>query len=265
MNQSNITIPVVAPFAWDVMLEYLQSRLIADQEYIKNGCYYRQHLNTWLNISFDAKQQVLMIHHDAHLVDHNDLIKRCQQLFAPEQETTAIYHHLTQHLPIPSDFIGFRPLGSWDRFELCIRTIIGQQVSVKAAQTLMQRLKDRCGAINATAIANAQLDQMGMPGKRVQTMQYFASQVEQKKLNLDQNWSQLRGQLLALPGIGPWTCDYLGIRMGRDEDAFPASDLGLIRSAGAETTRELLKQAESWQPYRAYAACYLWAGHQTQP
>ena len=263
MNQHNITIPVVKPFPWQVMLEYLQSRLIADQEYIKNRRYYRQHGNSWLNIRFDEQQQQLIIDHEPQITDHNDLIKRCQQLFAPEQDTAIVYQHLKQHLPIDQSFLGFRPLGCWDRFELCIRTIIGQQVSVKAAQTLMQRLKDRCGAITATAIANAQLDQMGMPGRRVHTLQYFARQVEQQHLNLHQAWAELRQQLLALPGIGPWTCDYLGIRMGRDADAFPASDLGLIRSAGVNTADELLKLAEAWQPHRAYAACFLWAGNTT--
>ena len=260
MSIAEITLPVLQPFTWDKMLNYLQSRLIAGEESIENGYYHRKHQGDTIRITYDVQQEVLVIHHDKALNDAQDLIERCQQLFAPQESTEKIYQHLSQSLPIDSGFIGFRPLGCWDRFELCIRTIIGQQVSVKAAQTLMQRLLQRCGSISAAAVANTTLDNIGMPGRRVQTMQNFAQAVDQQQLDLDQDWPSLRADLLALPGIGPWTCDYLAIRLGRDNDAFPASDLGLIRAAGADSAKALLQLAEQWRPYRAYAACFLWAG-----
>jgi DNA-3-methyladenine glycosylase II len=78
-------------------------------------------------------------------------------------------------------------------------------------------------------------------------------------VDFSQPWSQVETALQTLPGFGPWTRAYLAIRLGRDRDAFPASDIGLIRAANVTTPAELLALAEAWRPWRAYAAVYLWA------
>ena len=72
-------------------------------------------------------------------------------------------------------------------------------------------------------------------------------------------WPQVEAALKALPGFGPWTRGYLAIRLGRDPDAFPETDLGLIRAAQVDSPEQLLALADGWRPYRAYAATYLWA------
>jgi 3-methyladenine DNA glycosylase/8-oxoguanine DNA glycosylase len=154
---------------------------------------------------------------------------------------------------------GLRPLGAWSGFELCVRTVIGQQVSVAAARTLMRRLVERCGEVTPECVAGANLQQIGMPGTRVATIQTFAQAVAESRVTLDAPWAQLEAQLKALPGFGPWTRGYLAIRLGRQADAFPETDLGLIRAANVQTAAALLKLAEAWRPYRAYAATYLWA------
>jgi 3-methyladenine DNA glycosylase/8-oxoguanine DNA glycosylase len=82
--------------------------------------------------------------------------------------------------------------------------------------------------------------------------------VKEGSVDLDGSWSDINGALAELPGFGPWTRTYLAIRLGREADAFPASDIGLLRATGASTPAELLQLAESWRPFRAYAAAYLW-------
>jgi len=155
--------------------------------------------------------------------------------------------------------MGFRPLGCWDPFELCLRTIIGQQVTVAAANTIMRRLVERCGQLTPEAVITADLTNMGMPGARVAALITLATAIVDDDLDLSMPWPELRSALLKLRGVGPWTCGYLAIRLGMDDDAFPETDVGLIRAAKAESAQALLAGAEQWRPYRAYAAVGLWA------
>jgi len=97
-----------------------------------------------------------------------------------------------------------------------------------------------------------------MPGRRVAAIQGFAAAVRDARVDLASDWSELDRALEALPGFGPWTRGYLGIRLGRDPDAFPAGDAGLRRAAGARDAKALEKIAEPWRPHRALAATYLW-------
>ena len=90
-----------------------------------------------------------------------------------------------------------------------------------------------------------------MPRKRAQTIQTIAKAVRDKQIDLE------RDDLTRLPGIGPWTAQYIAMRLG-NRDAFPAGDLVLRRNAGNLTERELFKRAEAWRPFRAYAAMSLW-------
>jgi 3-methyladenine DNA glycosylase/8-oxoguanine DNA glycosylase len=183
-------------------------------------------------------------------------------LFAVDHDASAVTKDLRRD-PILRARIaaapGMRPLGAWSPFELCVRTIIGQQVTVAAAGTLMRRLVDRCGEVTPSSVIGADLANMGMPGKRVETIRTLARAVLEQRVEFDSPWLALDAALKTLPGFGPWTRTYLAIRLGREPDAFPETDLGLIRAAGAASAAELLQQAEHWRPWRAYAATYLWA------
>jgi 3-methyladenine DNA glycosylase/8-oxoguanine DNA glycosylase len=153
---------------------------------------------------------------------------------------------------------GLRPLGAWSPFELCVRTLLGQQVTVAAAGTLMRRLVARCGALEPAAVASADLGALGMPGRRAASVRTLAAAVAERRVDLEAPWPELEEALHALPGFGPWTRAYLGIRLGRDPDAFPDGDVGLQRAAGVGSARELAALAERWRPFRAIAATYLW-------
>ena len=98
-----------------------------------------------------------------------------------------------------------------------------------------------------------------MPGARVATLITLASAIADGDLDLSMPWPELKEALLKLRGIGPWTCGYLAIRLGMDDDAFPDTDVGLIRAAKVDSAKTLLASTEPWRPFRAYAAVGLWA------
>jgi DNA-3-methyladenine glycosylase II len=254
-------LPVRAPFPWPHLLEYIAHRLTPQFERIESDSYLRTLGKQTITVSFDAKAAEVV-------VDASGRVKAAQalgnvsRLLNVEHDAQHVHEHLRRSPvlePRISKVPGMRPLGAWSPFELCVRTILGQQVTVAAARTLMQRFVQRCGSITPECIVAADLTNMGMPGKRVDAIRSFARAVLEQRVDFDQPWAQLEAALKALPGFGPWTRAYLAIRLGRDTDAFPETDVGLIRAANVGSASELLKLAESWRPYRAYAAIYLWA------
>jgi len=164
---------------------------------------------------------------------------------------------------------GIRVPGAVDGFELAVRAILGQQVSVAAAHTLAGRLVERCGKPltvargglthafpDAAAIADADLDGLGLTGGRIRTLRALARAVADDGLVIDPiaDRDDVRKRLLALPGVGPWTADYIAMRALGDPDAFPATDLVIARALGTSGAA----RAERWRPWRAYAAMHLW-------
>ena len=168
-------------------------------------------------------------------------------------ETSPLFKERVRRVP------GMRPLGAWSPFELCVRTVLGQQVTVVAAATLMRRWMERCGEMLPHAVLSADLAKIGMPAKRVDTIRALAQAILEHEVDLEAPWPQLDSQLQRVPGFGPWTRAYLAIRLGREPDALPASDLGLIRAAQVDSPKALSQLAQGWRPYRSYAATYLWA------
>ncbi|PRY00511.1 DNA-3-methyladenine glycosylase 2 [Allonocardiopsis opalescens] len=164
---------------------------------------------------------------------------------------------------------GLRVPGAYDGFELAVRAVLGQQVSVAAARTLAGRLVAATGTPlpepvgtlthvfpTADALAGADLDHVGLTGARRRTLRALAEAVADGGLHLDSgaDVAATTAALEELPGIGPWTSGYIAMRALRDPDAFPGTDLVLRRameSAGITTT-------EPWRPWRAYAALHLW-------
>jgi len=254
-----IELQVVQPFPWQQLLHYLSFRLVPEFESVENNHYQRVYRDGLVRVTYDEARGLLQIKSDLPEGQLDDVIVRVSRIFRPQLCTKIIYQQLLPHLPALAKTMGFRPLGCWDPFELCLRTIIGQQVTVAAANTIMARLIQRCGQLTPEAVIAADLTNMGMPGARVTTLITLASAIDDGELDLSRPWSELRDALIKLRGIGPWTCGYLAIRLGMDDDAFPETDVGLIRSAKADSAKALLASAEQWRPYRAYAAVGLWA------
>lgn len=155
---------------------------------------------------------------------------------------------------------GLRVPGCWDGFELAVRAMLGQQVTVKGATTLAGRLVERFGPPRAEILAEANLAVIGLPKARAETIRGFARAVADGRIRFDAAISstEMMGRMCELPGIGPWTANYIAMRALADPDAFPAADLGLLKAAGLTSERRLSERAEAWRPWRSYAAMYLW-------
>jgi AraC family transcriptional regulator of adaptative response / DNA-3-methyladenine glycosylase II len=168
--------------------------------------------------------------------------------------------------------------GAVDGFEIAVRAIIGQQISVAAARTIAGRIAARLGqplpaAVGGLhvafprpeALASAAFDGLGMPASRGATLVSLARAVCDGRLELsaDADRDEVRAALLAIPGIGPWTAAYVAMRALGDTDALPASDLVLRQvlgnGAGSVSARAVEEQARHWSPWRAYAVVHLWA------
>ena len=182
-----------------------------------------------------------------------DTVTRLRHLFDVAADMGQIEAHLGQ---FPALGIrrnpGLRLPGCWDAFELIIRAILGQQVSVKGAATLSARLVERFGPPTAVALADADVGLIGLPKQRAACIRAAAQAMLNGQLSLD------AASLEAVKGIGPWTAQYVLMRALHDSDAFPASDLVLMKKSGHLTSRSLTAEAETWRPYRAYAAMHLW-------
>ena len=256
---STIELQAVQPFPWRQLLQYLSFRLVPGFESIEENHYQRLYSDGLVRVTYNESSGLLQIKSDLPVSQFDDVVARVSRIFRPQLCTQAIYKQLLPHLPVLAKTMGFRPLGCWDPFELCLRTIIGQQVTVAAANTIMGRLIERCGRLTPEAVIAADLTNMGMPGARVATLITLASAIADGDLDLSMPWPELKEALLKLRGIGPWTCGYLAIRLGMDDDAFPDTDVGLIRAAKVDSAKTLLASAEPWLPFRAYAAVGLWA------
>jgi AraC family transcriptional regulator of adaptative response / DNA-3-methyladenine glycosylase II len=166
---------------------------------------------------------------------------------------------------------GIRVPGCWSGFELAVRAIVGQQVSVAGARTVTTRLVEKFGDSvsipgqpalthafpTPAALARAVGGDWGMPEARADAIRGLARAVQAGKLELeaDADPREVRERLMALPGIGPWTAEYIAMRALRDPDAFPFSDLVVKREMKKLGTAIDLA---AWRPWRAYATLYLW-------
>jgi AraC family transcriptional regulator of adaptative response / DNA-3-methyladenine glycosylase II len=170
---------------------------------------------------------------------------------------------------------GLRIPGMWDPFECAVRAVLGQQVSVAAGRTLAARLVARIGQPIAgdddrlthlfpspASMAVADLDGLGITGARVRALQTLAGAVMTGAVDFAAPAEEVAAALVALPGFGPWTAQYVALRALGEPDAFPAGDLVLRRMASPNRTlltpRALDDRAERWRPWRGYATLHLW-------
>jgi AraC family transcriptional regulator of adaptative response / DNA-3-methyladenine glycosylase II len=170
---------------------------------------------------------------------------------------------------------GLRIPGMWDPFECAVRAVLGQQVSVAAGRTLAARVVARIGHPIAggedglthlfpspAAMAVADLDGLGITGARVRALQALAEAVTRGTVDFGLPAEEVAAALVALPGFGPWTAQYVALRALGEPDAFPVGDLVLRRMASPNgaplTPRALEERAERWRPWRGYATLHLW-------
>lgn len=212
--------------------------------------------------------------------------QRLRELFDLDADPLRIAGHLATDPLLAADVArapGLRMPGAWDRFELALRAVLGQQVSVVGASTLSGRLAERFGdavvtpfeGLHRTAVAPdvlaraelADIAAIGMPQARAHTIRELARFAVAGGLRMAPGTTcdEAVARLDALPGIGPWTAHYVAMRGLRHPDAFPAGDLGLRKALGVlehSTTvpseAALCRRSDAWRPWRAYAAIHLW-------
>lgn len=163
---------------------------------------------------------------------------------------------------------GIRTPGAWDPFELSVRAVLGQQISVAAATTIAGRVAERWGTPvaetgglarlfpTASQLADAPLEEAGIIAARANTLRLLARAVRDGALVFDGGSTAAR--LRSIPGIGDWTTQYILMRALNEPDAFPSGDLVLRRMAGDCSARDLDRRSQAWRPWRAYAVMLLW-------
>ena len=238
------------PFDWNAILAFLRPRTIAGLETIEDAAYARGAVR----VTHDAVGNAIVV---------NDKTEagRVGKIFDVDADIDSIERHFARDAtlgPLVRAHRGIRVPGSWDSFEMAIRAIVGQQISVAGATTLMARIATRHG-ITPESLMRARANP-GMPQARWNSIRGLARAVARGDITFARGATldESIDRLTAMPGIGPWTAHYIAMRALREPDAFPHSDLGLRKAAGMISDRELLARAEAWRPYRSYATMLLW-------
>ena len=272
------------PLAWSEMLRFLQDRVLAGVECIAGRAYLRtvslgKHRG-WLCAEPLAGQNALTVEVSTSLVPVlAPLLGRLRDLFDLNARPDIIAAHLGADAllgPALRRCPGLRVPGAFSGFELAVRAILGQQVSVRAASTLAGRLSAALGeplltpwpglsrlsptAQRLAAADVAELTALGITRRRAESLRALASAVAAGRLPLDPGPMPEKtiDRLQEIPGIGAWTAHYIAMRAGRWPDAFPHDDLGLKKATGEVSGRGVRHLAEAWRPWRAYAAMHLW-------
>lgn len=278
------------PYDWDNMLAFLQAHAIAGVEVVNDGSYLRtiesEGAAGSIAVVHLPKQQSLEVTIlFPKVTSLPAIVGRVRRLFDLAANIDTIDQHLSADLVLASlirQRPGLRAPGGWDGFETAIRAVLGQQISVVAARQLAGRLVELYGRVvpkpfrhhpslsrvfpNAQRIAACSSLGSGMPRGRLATLRAVAeSTIANPNLfHPLQGIEETVGRLKAIRGIGEWTAQYIAFRVIREPDAFPATDIGLLRGAASIDgmkirPADLLRRAESWRPWRAYAAQHLWA------
>ena len=281
------------PFDWSQLTAFLGGRAIPGVEALVDDRYFR-------TVTINGRVGVVEVGHNSdeygldlslHGIDTANLfpvVQKVREIFdldAPIADIGAILGGDPGLRARSKDNPGIRVPGAWDGFELTVRAILGQQVSVKAATTLSGRIAARYGDPVRTDLADtvpnaglerlfptpdklmrARFNNIGLVGARADTIRRIAKAVVEGELNFDssQDPEEFCNTLVSLKGIGDWTAQYVAMRVLKNPDAFPASDLGLLRAfdrSGEDRLqpKELAAMSEAWRPWRAYAALLLWS------
>ena len=248
------------PYDWDAFLNFVRYRAIAGLEAVDEESYRRN----GILVRHDAAGNCLVARIDpANVSRLRNVVEQIRFFFDLRANTREIAAHLRKS-PVLREVVGrnggLRLPGCWDAFELAVRAILGQQVTVKGASTLAARLVERFGAPKPQILAEADLTRIGLTKARAESLRALARAVCDGSLSFDGSAvpGEFIGRMCELPGVGPWTANYIAMRALGDPDAFPASDLGLLKASGVSSARRLEEMAEAWRPWRSYAAIYLW-------
>jgi AraC family transcriptional regulator, regulatory protein of adaptative response / DNA-3-methyladenine glycosylase II len=248
------------PYNWSAFLNFIGPRAITGLEAVSEDTYRRN----GISVRHNARENCLVARIESdNVANLRPAVEQIRFFFDLRANAQEIAAHLRKS-PVLKAVVphngGLRLPGCWDSFELAVRAILGQQVTVRGASTLAARLVAQHGAPTAAKLADADLTTIGLPSARAETLRNLSRAIVNGTLRLDGSAAagEVIEKLCELPGIGSWTANYIAMRALGDPDAFPCSDLGLLKATGVSSPRRLEALAESWRPWRSYAAMYLW-------
>jgi AraC family transcriptional regulator of adaptative response / DNA-3-methyladenine glycosylase II len=287
-----LKLPYRAPYDWEALIGFLGARAIGGVEMVTPRRYARaitlEGETGLLAVTPDSGERLDVVIHFPRLAALPAIIARVRRIFDLAADPGAIGEHLARDPDLAARVAirpGLRVPGAWDGFELAVRAILGQQITVAAATALASRLAAEFGApLSADlaeretgvthafptpeALAGADLTRLPIPRSRSSALSSLARAALDEPTLFDPRGDPERAiaRLTALPGVGAWTAHYIALRALRalrDPDAFPAADIGLQRAlAGADGVRPraaaLEARSQAWRPWRAYAALHLW-------
>jgi AraC family transcriptional regulator of adaptative response / DNA-3-methyladenine glycosylase II len=283
-----LKLPFSPPYDWRAMIEFLGARAMPGVERVEGERYERTFAvgpaRGVVEVQAAGESQLLATIHTSDVSGLSAIVARLRRLFDLDVDIAAVDAHLARDRRLAAHVSkrpGVRVPGAWDGFELAVRALLGQQITVTGARTLAGRLvaahgealgrddgvddgrPDRLFPAPA-AIARADLASVGLTRSRAAALQGLGATMEGDPdlLRPCDTLDETLEKLAALPGVGAWTAQYIAMRALREPDAFPASDLGLLRAmataAGRPAPSALEQRAEGWRPWRAYAAMRLW-------
>jgi AraC family transcriptional regulator of adaptative response / DNA-3-methyladenine glycosylase II len=276
------------PLDWDSIVGFLGARAVAGVESVEEGHFRRSvrigQKTGVIDVSKSRRGSLILKVSSGLSSEVTQIASRVRGIFDLDADPSHIAAHLGRDRKIGRLvrlYPGLRVPGAWDGFEIGVRAIVGQQVSVRAATTVCGRiaeaygdpLEEYVGGLrllfpSAKRLSKAGFEGIGLTSIRIDALRRLAREVDSGALAFSKtgDLNQTIERLTELPGVGPWTANYIAMRAFSEPDAFPSSDLILRRAAAGNNGEllaegELLKRAERWRPLRAYAAIYLWTGY----
>ena len=267
------------PYDWRSLLSFLSDRAVTGVEVVQDGRYslsvrIGEHRG-WISVSPIRGRNALRLDISASLGPVlPSVTRRAKRLFDTAAEPQVIADCLGSLCSNP----GVRVPGAFDGFEVAVRAILGQQVTVKGARTLAGRLVAAFGESIQSPVEGlthtfptpevlasceiGDIASLGIVGARSKSIQCIAQAVAAGELKLlpGVDVETALDKLRSLPGVGEWTAQYIAMRALSYPDAFPASDLGVLKALRTSKEREALDESEKWKPWRAYATMHLWRG-----
>jgi AraC family transcriptional regulator of adaptative response / DNA-3-methyladenine glycosylase II len=266
------------PYDWDAMLQFLERRAIGGVESVSRGRYLRSlrsgAAEGWIEVAPARRRSALRVQVSPSLAGHIPaVLARVKHLFdlaCHPEEVAAAMGELGHARP------GLRLPGAIDGFEVAVRAILGQQVTVRAASTLARRFAAAFGsplahqrgdvallfppADEVAALDPGQVAALGIIATRARAIVELARALASGSLVLDVGGDAAHAidSLRALPGVGPWTAEYIAMRALGWPDAFPPGDVAVMKALRTRDARVAVQRAEAWRPWRAYAVMHLW-------
>ena len=279
------------PYRWDEMMTFLQGRSITGVDFVKDNAYWRtayfitpkeKGVYGWIKVHNIPKKNALGVTISETLLPAlPQVLARIRQMFDLYCDPDAVYEVISSMNDIRPGLctIGTRLPGSFEPFEMAVRAVLGQQITVKAASTLAGRIVQIYGTPIETGIeglthmfpspeAILALDgsienhfgALGVTAARSRTIKELAMAMVENNIDFGLCSDPLEEmkKLMTIPGIGSWTAQYIAMRTMEWTDAFLETDIGVKKAMGGLTPKEMLKIAEAWRPWRSYATINLW-------